>query len=105
MKTGLYSNDIVLELDNIKELTKKLDNPQNDLKFIHVAGTNGKGSVCAFLENTEFFFAEDFGASSGGMPPPDGHSSSWSGSREYEISAHRCSTLGFSSCHKSKRLN
>lgn len=52
MKTGLYSNDIVLELDNIRELTKRLNNPQAGLKLIHVAGTNGKGSVCAFLENT-----------------------------------------------------
>lgn len=51
MKTGLYSNDIILELDNIKKLTEKFNNPQNDLKFIHVAGTNGKGSVCAFLES------------------------------------------------------
>ncbi len=28
-------------------LLRLLGNPQNDLKFIHVAGTNGKGSVCA----------------------------------------------------------
>ncbi len=33
------------------ELLDRLDNPQNDLKFIHVAGTNGKGSTCAFLES------------------------------------------------------
>lgn len=39
--------DIVLELDKIKELLDKLGNPQDKLKFIHVAGTNGKGSVCA----------------------------------------------------------
>lgn len=51
MKTGLYSNDIVLELDNIKKLTEKFNNPQKDLRFIHVTGTNGKGSVCAFLES------------------------------------------------------
>lgn len=51
MKTGLYSKDIVLKLNNIKMLTQKFNNPQNDLKFIHVAGTNGKGSVCAFLES------------------------------------------------------
>ncbi|QUH28370.1 bifunctional folylpolyglutamate synthase/dihydrofolate synthase [Vallitalea guaymasensis] len=36
-------------LDNIKTLLKLLDNPQNNLKFIHVAGTNGKGSVCTML--------------------------------------------------------
>ncbi len=29
------------------ELLEKMGNPQNELKFIHVAGTNGKGSTCA----------------------------------------------------------
>jgi len=33
-------------LERIKELMSLLGNPQNDMKFIHVAGTNGKGSVC-----------------------------------------------------------
>ncbi len=36
-------------LERITELLKKLGNPQNELKFIHVAGTNGKGSVCTML--------------------------------------------------------
>ncbi|MDI6601789.1 MAG: folylpolyglutamate synthase/dihydrofolate synthase family protein [Thermoanaerobacteraceae bacterium] len=36
-----------LGLDNIKRLTDALGNPQNKYKIIHVAGTNGKGSVCA----------------------------------------------------------
>jgi len=36
-------------LDRIEKLMEKLDNPQRRLKFIHVAGTNGKGSTCAFL--------------------------------------------------------
>lgn len=39
----------VLGLDSIKELLKRLDNPQDKLKIIHIAGTNGKGSVGAFL--------------------------------------------------------
>ena len=30
---------------------EKLGNPQKDLKIIHVAGTNGKGSVCAYIES------------------------------------------------------
>ena len=30
-------------------LLDKFDNPQNKLKIIHVAGTNGKGSVCEML--------------------------------------------------------
>lgn len=38
-------------LDRIKELTEKLGNPQNSLKFIHVAGTNGKGSFCSMLHS------------------------------------------------------
>ncbi len=36
-------------LDRIRELLCRLGNPQEDLRFIHVAGTNGKGSVCACL--------------------------------------------------------
>ncbi len=39
----------VLGLDNMNELCKRLGNPQDDLRFIHIAGTNGKGSVLAFL--------------------------------------------------------
>jgi folylpolyglutamate synthase/dihydrofolate synthase len=36
-----------LGLDNIKRLTEAMGNPQDSYKIIHVAGTNGKGSVCA----------------------------------------------------------
>ena len=36
-------------LENTKRLMKKLNNPEKRLKYIHVAGTNGKGSVCSFL--------------------------------------------------------
>lgn len=36
-------------LNCIEELLSYLDNPQNDLKAIHVAGTKGKGSTCAFI--------------------------------------------------------
>lgn len=38
-------------LERIGELCEKLGNPQNDIKFIHVAGTNGKGSFCAMLDS------------------------------------------------------
>ncbi len=38
----------VLGLDTIRELLCELGNPQDDLKFIHIAGTNGKGSVLAY---------------------------------------------------------
>ena len=38
-----------LGLTRTYEALERLNNPQNALKFIHVAGTNGKGSVCAML--------------------------------------------------------
>ena len=41
---------IVPGLDNISNLCDKLGNPQNELDVIHIAGTNGKGSVGAFAE-------------------------------------------------------
>lgn len=38
-------------LSRTRELLNKLGNPQNDLRFIHIAGTNGKGSVAAMLSS------------------------------------------------------
>ncbi|MGN0454101.1 MAG: bifunctional folylpolyglutamate synthase/dihydrofolate synthase [Ruminococcus sp.] len=38
-------------LDRIKKLLSLMGNPQDKLKFIHVAGTNGKGSVCQLLSS------------------------------------------------------
>lgn len=40
---------IVPGLDGIRELCGRLGDPQEGLKFVHVAGTNGKGSVSAFI--------------------------------------------------------
>lgn len=40
----------VLGLECISELMKRLGNPQDDVKTIHVAGTNGKGSVITYIE-------------------------------------------------------
>ncbi len=37
-------------LERIGELLEALGSPQKSLRFIHVAGTNGKGSVCCYLE-------------------------------------------------------
>lgn len=37
----------ILGLARIQELLSRLGNPQEKLRFVHVAGTNGKGSVCA----------------------------------------------------------
>ena len=39
----------VLGLERVQELLRRLGNPQKDLKIIHVAGTNGKGSVCRYI--------------------------------------------------------
>ena len=41
-KTGLSNTQTILE---------RLGNPQNDMKFIHIAGTNGKGSVSNMIKN------------------------------------------------------
>lgn len=38
-------------MDRIGRLLDRLGNPQNDFKSVHVAGTNGKGSVCAMVES------------------------------------------------------
>lgn len=40
---------INLGLERISALLELLGKPQDDLKFIHVAGTNGKGSVCSII--------------------------------------------------------
>lgn len=39
----------VLGLDTTRELLRRVGNPQDKLKFIHIAGTNGKGSTLAFI--------------------------------------------------------
>ncbi len=49
--TGLYPFGIRPGLDRIEQLMEQLGNPHRRLKFIHVAGTNGKGSTCSFLAN------------------------------------------------------
>ena len=36
-------------LDNTKAILRHLGDPQERMKILHVAGTNGKGSVCSFL--------------------------------------------------------
>ena len=38
-------------LDRIKKLLSLMGNPQDKLKFVHVAGTNGKGSSCAMISS------------------------------------------------------
>lgn len=38
-------------IDNVKPILEYFNNPQDKLKIIHVAGTNGKGSICNFINN------------------------------------------------------
>jgi dihydrofolate synthase/folylpolyglutamate synthase len=47
--TGLTSFGIRPGLERISRLMENFGHPERKLKFIHVAGTNGKGSVCAYL--------------------------------------------------------
>ncbi|MBU5307098.1 bifunctional folylpolyglutamate synthase/dihydrofolate synthase [Clostridioides mangenotii] len=42
---------IKLGLETVTRLLELLGNPQENLNIIHVAGTNGKGSVCSFISN------------------------------------------------------
>lgn len=46
-----YKFGIKLGLGNIKKLLMNMGNPQDNLKFVHVAGTNGKGSVVTYVSN------------------------------------------------------
>ena len=48
---SLESFGIKLGLKRIMFLLKKLGSPEKKMKIIHVAGTNGKGSVCAMLSS------------------------------------------------------
>ena len=36
-------------LENTENLLKEIGNPENDLQFIHIAGSNGKGTTCSIL--------------------------------------------------------
>ena len=44
-----YSYEAEFNLRRIKAFLKSINNPQENLKVIHVAGSKGKGSVCAFI--------------------------------------------------------
>ena len=51
MKNHDFHNVIRLGLERIEMMLELLDRPDRKLKFVHVAGTNGKGSTCAFIES------------------------------------------------------
>ncbi len=42
---------IVLGLERVAELARRLGNPQNSFRSIHVAGSDGKGSTCTMIES------------------------------------------------------
>jgi dihydrofolate synthase / folylpolyglutamate synthase len=48
---GTQDRGVKLGLENVYRLLADMRNPQNDLRFMHVAGTNGKGSVCAMVDS------------------------------------------------------
>ena len=48
---GVEKFGMVLGLDSIRSLLDRLDMPQDRLKFIHISGTNGKGSTATFISN------------------------------------------------------
>ncbi|MBO5302871.1 MAG: bifunctional folylpolyglutamate synthase/dihydrofolate synthase [Lachnospiraceae bacterium] len=48
-KTKQYGS--ILGLDSIKNLMHELNDIWKELKIVHIAGTNGKGSVCCFLSS------------------------------------------------------
>ncbi len=48
----------VMGLETLRELLNRMGNPQKEPVFLHVAGTNGKGSVCTFL--TEALIANGY---------------------------------------------
>ena len=46
---NISSSGIVLGTAPMLNLLKRIGNPQEQLKFVHIAGTNGKGSTLAFI--------------------------------------------------------
>lgn len=50
LSLGNEVSTMKLGLENIRKLLAALGNPQNNYLKVQIAGTNGKGSVCAFLE-------------------------------------------------------
>ncbi len=48
---ALQVRGIKFGLENMRRLSEAYGHPEKELKFIHVAGTNGKGTCCAVLES------------------------------------------------------
>ena len=50
MRVVQYNNR-TFSLERMRRLLTKLDNPDQEIRFVHVAGTKGKGSTCAMLSS------------------------------------------------------
>jgi dihydrofolate synthase/folylpolyglutamate synthase len=48
---GLGMNRMRFGLENITELLRRMGNPQNSFRSVHIAGSDGKGSTCAMIYN------------------------------------------------------
>lgn len=48
---NVSASGIILGLDFIRALMEELDNPQDGLRIVHIAGTNGKGSILSYTKN------------------------------------------------------
>ncbi len=48
-KIPAYPYKESLKLERVKDFLTIIDNPQDSLNCIHIAGTKGKGSTCAFI--------------------------------------------------------
>ncbi len=48
---GLSNRGVRLGLEDERELLGRLGSPQDSLRILHVAGTDGKGSVCSLMES------------------------------------------------------
>ncbi len=60
--TPQYERDnIKLDLSRIKEVLRKLDNPCHNTPAIQIVGTNGKGSIAAYIESILFEAKKNFG--------------------------------------------
>ena len=48
---GKAGKGVKVGLENMRRLMRRLGDPQKQLRCIHVAGTNGKGSTCALIDS------------------------------------------------------
>ena len=58
---NLQRRGIKLGLEHTVNLLNEINNPQNNFKCIHIAGTNGKGTTCAVLQNILYLSGKKVG--------------------------------------------